>query len=72
LRKPIGEPRIGYNIIHQDTIAGRYAGQEWDYVFLAHSPGYTPTSADKLLSIIGEFIEPLPSVTIPPYQNGKE
>lgn len=47
----VGEPRIPLHIIAHDSLGDRYKGVTWDYVFLSHSPGYTPTSADALLPV---------------------
>jgi hypothetical protein len=44
--KSVGEPRIPLRIIAHDSVRDRYKGVTWDYVFLSHSPGYTPSSAD--------------------------
>ena len=55
-RKSIGEPKVPFNIIGQEAARGRYSGQQWDYVFLSHSPGYVPTEADALIPVISEYI----------------
>ena len=57
VRKSVGEPRIPFNIIGQQSAIGRYEGQTWDYVFLSQSPGYTPTSADALVPVISAYID---------------
>lgn len=51
-RKPIGEPVVPFNIISHDLAAPRYTSTCWDFVFLSHSPGYVPPSADALLPVI--------------------
>lgn len=56
VRKPIGEPRIPFNIITIESVGIRYSQASWDYVFLSHSPGYVPSSADHLLELIGGYI----------------
>jgi hypothetical protein len=55
-RKPIGEPRIPFNILPVETLDDRYSKIKWDYVFLSHSPGYVPSYADHLLRHIGRYI----------------
>ena len=55
-RKPIGEPTVPFNIVSLENIGFRYSNTKWDYVFLSHSPGYVPSSADHLLTQIGEYI----------------
>lgn len=57
VRRSIGEPNIPLNIIAQAAVAGRYTEHNWDYVFLARSPGYTPTSADALIPVIARYID---------------
>lgn len=59
VRKSIGEPRIPFNIIAQDSVGGRYETEPWDYVFLSHSPGYVPSTADTLLPVIADYIDDL-------------
>lgn len=62
-RRSIGEPKIPFNIVPQNSVAHRYERVKWDYVFLSHSPGYVPTTADALLPIISAYINDLyPSV----------
>jgi hypothetical protein len=56
VRKPIGEPRVPFNIIPAESVGDRHAHTGWDYIFLSHSPGYVPRSADHLLDHIGEYI----------------
>jgi hypothetical protein len=56
-RRPVGEPAIAFNIIGQDAAAPRYRTQTWDFIFLSHSPGYVPTSADALLPVISAYID---------------
>lgn len=60
VRKPIGEPRIPFNIITIESLGDRYSETSWDYVFLSHSPGYVPSYADHLLKVIGRFITERP------------
>lgn len=55
-RKPIGEPRVPFNIITVESVGTRYSDAKWDYVFLSHSPGYVPSDADHLLDHIGVYI----------------
>jgi hypothetical protein len=62
VRRSIGEPAIPFNVIAQQSAYGRYDGQIWDYVFLSHSPGYVPTSADTPIPVIADYIGPLVSV----------
>lgn len=54
--KKIGEPTIPLNIITIEKLSNRYSKMKWDYIFLTHSPGYVPSSADYLLQQIGNFI----------------
>lgn len=56
VRKPIGEPRIPFNIITVESVGTRYSHASWDYVFVSHSPGYVPSYADHLLALIGGYI----------------
>lgn len=58
-RRSVGEPKIPFNIVAQDSVANRYEKVKWDYVFLSHSPGYVPTTADVLLPIISAYITDL-------------
>jgi hypothetical protein len=56
-RRSVGEPRIPLNIIAASSVGKRYWGQSWNYVYLSHSPGYTPTSADALIPVISKHID---------------
>ena len=55
-RKPIGEPRVPFNIVTLENLGTRYANTSWDFVFLSHSPGYVPSYADHLLNLIARYI----------------
>lgn len=55
--KSRNEPKIPLHLLAHDSVRGRYDGQNWDYVFLSHSPGYVPTAADALLPVISAYID---------------
>jgi hypothetical protein len=55
--RTVGEPIVPLNIITTESIGKRFADREWDFVFLSHSPGYVPSFADHLLSVVGSYIE---------------
>lgn len=56
IRKRIGEPVIPFDLLNCQSIEDRYSTTEWDFVFLSHSPGYVPHSADALLPVISSHI----------------
>jgi len=51
------EPKMPLHLIAEDSVRGRYDGQDWDFVFLSHSPGYVPREADALLPVISAYID---------------
>ncbi|SRR6266508_3521710 len=59
IRKPIGEPKVPLNIIPCKSLLNRYRDVHWDFVFLSHSPGYTPTASDALIPVIESYIAAL-------------
>ena len=52
-----GEPTIPFNILTIENLGVRYSNTKWDYIFLSHSPGYVPISADPLLELIGGYVK---------------
>lgn len=54
---PLGlEPEVPFSLVEQS----RYVEDKpFDYIVLSHSPDYTPASADALLPIIMEYIDPV-------------
>lgn len=56
-RKPFGEPVVPFNLLSAKTIIDRYRDTHWDLIYLAHSPGYVPQSADSLLDLIAARIK---------------
>lgn len=48
------EPEVPVNLIETNDF---YAKNEFEYIFLTHSPKYTPPKADKLIPIILEYID---------------
>lgn len=59
IRKPIGEPKVPFNIISYKSLFNRYRDVHWDFVFLSQSPGYVPTSGDALIPVIESYIAAL-------------
>lgn len=56
VRQQVGEPVVPFHLLNAEAVGARYAKTKWDFVFLSHSPGYVPASADPLLDVIAKRI----------------
>ena len=52
----IGEPVVPFKITKIEDLDNDKCNVQWDFIFLALSPGYTPTKSDDLVPIIKEYI----------------
>lgn len=57
-RRESGEPIVRLNLLDAKSAVGRYDRIAWDFVYLCHSPGYVPASADHLLELLRARIQP--------------
>jgi len=55
----IFEPKVPLAIRTLESIQNDFMSTEWQYIFLAKSPGYTPSTADYLIDEISEYIQQL-------------
>ncbi|MDA0831934.1 MAG: UPF0489 family protein [Planctomycetota bacterium] len=56
-RRRIGEPIIPLQILDRRAVGDIHKDVSWDFVFLSHSPGYTPSNADSLIPIFERYIK---------------